>query len=193
MPPGRPRIHSDDELLDATVRAIGAVGPQRPALAEVAREAGVAPATLVQRFGSKRELLLALAGRAAGSAAAAFPPAGRDPLGALATGLVALAAPVADPAAFANHLAFLQLDLGDDELRAHAASHARTVREAIRGLLDAAVAAGQLEPADTRALADAVHAIFQGALLAWAVDRRGSLAARVRRELGALLAPRRRF
>jgi AcrR family transcriptional regulator len=193
MPPGRPRTHSDDQLLDATVRAIGAVGPQRVTLAEVAREAGVAPATLVQRFGSKRELLLALAGRAADGAANAFPPAGRDPLGALATGLVALAAPVADPTAFANHLAFLQLDLGDDELRAHAASHARKVRQAIRRLLDGAVAAGQLEPADTRALADAVHAIFQGALLAWAVDRRGSLAARVRRELDALLLPRRRI
>jgi AcrR family transcriptional regulator len=193
MPAGRPRTHSDDELLDATVRAIGAVGPRHLTLAAVAGEAGVAPATLVQRFGSKRALLLALAHRAAGSAQGAFPPAGDDPLGALAAGLVALAAPVADPAAFANHLAFLQLDLADDELRAHAVAHARALRRAIRRLLDAAVVAGQLEPADTAVLADAVHAIFQGAMLAWAVDRRGLLAARVRRELDALLQPRRRI
>ena len=54
---GRPRTHSDDALLDATFRAVGAVGPARLTLADVAREAGVAPATLVQRFGSKRALL----------------------------------------------------------------------------------------------------------------------------------------
>jgi AcrR family transcriptional regulator len=187
---GRPRLHSDDELLDATVRAIGAVGPHRLTLADVAREAAVAPATLVQRFGSKRALLLALSGRAAGGAAAVFPPAGSDPLKALSDGLVALGAPVEDPEAFANHLAFLQLDVGDPELRAHAADHARAVRRAIRRLLDAAVAAGQLEPCDTRALAGAVHAIRQGALIDWALDRQGTPAARVRRALRALLQPR---
>jgi AcrR family transcriptional regulator len=190
MPPGRPRTRSDDELLDATVRAIGAVGPTRLTLADVAREAGVAPATLVQRFGSKRALLLALSGRAAGRAAAAFPRPGNDPLKALADGLVALTAPVADPDAFAHHLAFLQLDLADPELRANAAAHARAVRRAIRRLLDAAVAAGQLAPCDTPALAAAVHAIYQGALIAWALDRRGTPGARVRAALRALLAPR---
>jgi AcrR family transcriptional regulator len=187
---GRPRIRSDDELLDATVRAIGGVGPHRLTLADVAREAGVAPATLVQRFGSKRALLLALSGRAAGRATAAFPPAGDDPLGALADGLVALGAPVQDPQAFANHLAFLQLDVADPELRAHAADHARAVRRAIRRLLDAAVAAGQLDRCDTAALAGAVHAIRQGALIDWALDRRGTPAARVRGALRALLQPR---
>ena len=190
MPPGRPRTHSDDELLDAAVRAIGAVGPHRLTLAAVAREAGVAPATLVQRFGSKRALLLALGRRAAGRAAAAFPPAGHDPLAALADGLVALGEPVADPEAFANHLAFLHLDLGDSELRAHAVRHADAVRRAIRGLLDAAVAAGRLEPCDTRSLAAAVYAIRQGALLDWALDRKGTPAARVRRRLDELLQPR---
>jgi AcrR family transcriptional regulator len=192
MPPGRPRTRSDDELLDAAVRAIGAVGPHRLTLADVAAEAGVAPATLVQRFGSKRALLLALARRAAHRAAAVFPPPGDDPLAALARGLVALGAPVADLDAFANHLAFLQLDLADDELRVHATRHARAVRGAIRRLLDTAVVAGQLEPCDTRALASAVYAIRQGALLDWALDRRGTPAARVRRELDALLQPRRR-
>jgi hypothetical protein len=56
-------------------------------------------------------------------------------------------------------------------------------------LLDAAVAAGELEPCDTRALADAVHAVFHGAQLDWAVDRRGTLAGRVRRALDAVLRP----
>jgi AcrR family transcriptional regulator len=190
MPAGRPRTRTDDELLDATFRAVGAVGPARLTLADVAREAGVAPATLVQRFGSKRALLVAAATRAAERAAHALPPAGDAPLTALADGLVALTEPVRDPAAFANHLALLQLDLADPELRALAVAHARGLRRAIRRLLDAAVEHGQLERCDTGALADAVHATFHGAQLDWAVDRRGSLAARVRGALAVVLAPR---
>jgi AcrR family transcriptional regulator len=192
MPAGRPRTRTDDELLDAAFRAIGAVGPARLTLADVAAEARVAPATLVQRFGSKRALLVAAAARAAQRAQHALPPADGEPLTALADGLVALTEPVRDPAAFANHLALLQLDLADPELRALAVAHARGLRRAIRRLLDAAVARGQLEPCDTKALAGAVHATFHGAQLDWAVDRRGSLAARVRGALATVLEPRSR-
>jgi AcrR family transcriptional regulator len=184
---GRPRTHSDDVLLDATFRAVGAVGPARLTLADVAREAGVSPATLVQRFGSKRALLVAAAARAAARAEAVLPEPGPAPLAALVDGLARLTRPVGAPAAFANHLALLQLDLADPELRAHAAAHARGLRRAIRRLLDAAVAQGELAPRDTRALADAVHATYQGALLDWAVDRRGTPARRVRAALAAIL------
>jgi AcrR family transcriptional regulator len=189
---GRPRTRTDAELMDAAWHAIGAVGPARLTLADVAREAGVAPATLVVRFGSKRALLLAVAERAARTVPAAFPSAGEDPLGALEEGLVALTAPVADPESFAHHLAFLQMDLADPELRRHAAAHARALRRAVRRLLDAAVQAGQLAPSDTAALAGAVQAIRQGALLDWAVDRRGNPGARVRSVVRELLLPRRR-
>jgi AcrR family transcriptional regulator len=186
---GRPRTHSDDALLDATFRAVGAVGPAQLTLADVAREAGVAPATLVQRFGSKRELLVAAATRSAARAGTALPDGGDAPVDALVDGLVALTGLTRDPAAFANHLALLQLDLADPQLRALAVAHARGLRRAIRALLDAAVVAGEIEPCDTGALADAVHATFHGAQLDWAVDRRGTLARRVRRALDAVLRP----
>ncbi|MET8542281.1 helix-turn-helix domain-containing protein, partial [Kitasatospora sp. NPDC004799] len=55
----RPRTTSDAEILAATARAIGIHGPGRLTLAHVGAEAGVSPATLSQRFGSKRGLLLA--------------------------------------------------------------------------------------------------------------------------------------
>jgi AcrR family transcriptional regulator len=141
----------------------------------------------VQRFGSKHALLFAAAQRGAARARVALPAPGDAPLAALTDGLVAMTKPVRDPAAFANHLALLQLDLGDPQLRPLAAAHARALRRAIRALLDAAVLAGELEPCDTRALADGVHATFHGAQLDWAVDRRGTLAGRVRRALHAVL------
>src|SRR3989442_4018937 len=56
----RPRATSDQDLLMATHRVVSRLGPNLT-LADVANEAGVSPATLVQRFGSKRGLLLAFA------------------------------------------------------------------------------------------------------------------------------------
>ena len=62
---GRPRSLSNDQILDATTRVLQRLGPGRLTLADVAAEVGLVPATLIQRFGSKRGLLLAHAERAA--------------------------------------------------------------------------------------------------------------------------------
>ena len=62
---GRPRGVDDAVILRAAVEVIGRVGPAKLTLAAVADEVGLVPGTLVQRFGSKRGLLLALAEQAA--------------------------------------------------------------------------------------------------------------------------------
>ncbi|MFD8888404.1 helix-turn-helix domain-containing protein [Streptomyces erythrochromogenes] len=59
----RPRGVEDAVILRAAVRVMGRVGPAGLTLAAVAGEVGLVPGTLVQRFGSKRGLLLALADR----------------------------------------------------------------------------------------------------------------------------------
>jgi len=56
----RPRTTSDEDLLKAVHAVVTRLGPNLT-LADVAKEAGVSAATLVQRFGSKRGLLLAFA------------------------------------------------------------------------------------------------------------------------------------
>jgi AcrR family transcriptional regulator len=55
----RPRETTDKEILAATGRVMQRLGPAQITLADVAKEAGVVPATLIQRFGTKRGLLLA--------------------------------------------------------------------------------------------------------------------------------------
>src|SRR5260370_31334591 len=52
----RPRVTSDAAILEATARAIGRMGPTRLTLADVAEEAGGAPATLLQSIGSPSRL-----------------------------------------------------------------------------------------------------------------------------------------
>ena len=56
----RPKATSDQHLLAAAHRVVMRLGPNLRH-ADVAKEAGVSAATLVQRFGSKRGLLLAFA------------------------------------------------------------------------------------------------------------------------------------
>ena len=190
----RPKTIGDDAVLDAAVRVIDRAGPAGLTLGAVAREAGLAPATLIQRFDSKRGLLLAIARRGAADAGASLRAAARrhrSPLRALTAGLVDLSSGVASPEAMANQLAFLQIDLSDPEFHELALAHSAAVRDEIRALLDDAVAAGELASDDTARLAQAVQATYNGALITWGIYRRGRLAAWLRRELETLLAPRR--
>src|SRR6516162_8075710 len=110
----RDRVSTDAELLEAAARAVSRVGPSRLRLVDVAAEAGIAPATLVQRFGSKRGLLLALArmgSTAEGEQMAAIRAAHPSPLDALRAVADCLTGMASSPAELANHLAFLCIDL----------------------------------------------------------------------------------
>ena len=53
----RRKLISDEEILDRALPLMAAAGPAGFTLADVAREVGVAPATLLQRFGDKQTLI----------------------------------------------------------------------------------------------------------------------------------------
>jgi AcrR family transcriptional regulator len=189
----RPRTVDDEAVLDAAARAIGRVGPGGLTLAAMAREVGLSPATLVQRFGSKRGLLLAIAARGSGKAALSAAAVGPSPvLPALVDALVARVAAIDAPATLANHLAFLQIDLADPEFHGHAAADAARMREALQVAVEAALARGELRPVGTAALARALQVTYNGALVTWAIEREGALDDYLRRELEVTLAPYRR-
>ena len=191
---GRPRTTSDDDILGAAARVVTESGPHGLTLARVAAEAGLAPATLVQRFGSKRGLLLALAGRGRDDAAAPFHAARaahRSPLDALRAALVAMAGFARTPEALANHLALFQIDLREPEFHALALAHAQSLRAEVQALLDEAVGAGELAPCDTARLARTVQVTFNGSLITWAVHREGRVEEWVAEDLAAVLSPAR--
>jgi len=189
---GRPRTITDEAILTALARAISRVGPARLTLAEVAAEAGIAAPTIAQRFGSKRNLLLAFSAQASRQLEASFTRARAShgsPLAALLSDPLGATAAMDSPAALAHHLAFLQLELADPEFHQHVLEHARVARAQIRLLLEAAVERGELGPCDTESLAQAIHVTYNGTLITWAIFRQRPLALQLRRDLEFILEP----
>lgn len=203
---GRPRLASDEQILDAVARGIGEHGPQGLTLALIAEDVGLAPATLVQRFGSKRGLFLAFVRRGAEAVEAVFSQAraaAPGPLAGLRSALTGLVDGIASRAVMANHVAMLALDLADAELGAEATRQARVMRDQVRRFVGDAVAAGELVPPgragaaggagagslDVVELADTVLTVYNGGLVTWAVDGTGGLGEWVGRRLDAVLRP----
>ena len=188
----RPRETSDAEILAAAARVMKSRSPVELTLADVAKEAGVVPATIIQRFGTKRDLLLAnckawtadVAGQFAGARAKYG-----SPLKTLIELLVESSGFAATPESMANFLAYIQIDLSDPEFRAVLLTQFVTTRDETKKLLDDAVAAGELKPCDTTELARLAQEVNGGAMLDWAVYRKGPLATWIRRSLESLLGP----
>jgi AcrR family transcriptional regulator len=188
----RPRQASDEDILKAAFRAISRFGPARMTLANVAAEAGVSAAALVQRFGSKRALLLAAAADAATGGDYIFPglrAKHRSPLAALLGLAECMALMGSTPEAIANTLAFLQIDLTDPDFHRHALRASAGTHQGIRDLVRDAIRAGELVPCHAGRLASALQATMNGSLLNWAVHREGTLVAWVRRDLKTVLKP----
>lgn len=184
---------TDEALLEAAARVVARRGPHAFTLADVAREVGVTASAVAQRFGSKRALLLALAARGARDVADAFARARKAgaPLDALLDAFGALAG-TPTPQEAANGLAFLALDVVDAEFRGHARAWFAAAEREAHALLDAAVAARDLRPrTDTAALARAVLAAYNGALVAWALTQEGTAKAGVRDAVLAVVEPHR--
>jgi AcrR family transcriptional regulator len=189
----RPRTVDDAVVLAAAAEVVNRVGPSRLTLQRVADEVGLSAPTLVQRFGSKRGLLLAMGEQAASGWPEVFATARSrtgSALDALVEALVDLTAHVATPEALANSIAFLQIDLSDPEFHERTVASMRRMRELMAELLDEAVEAGDLpRGTDTGALAGSVMNAYNGALVSWAIFREGTLADWLRRELRHVLSP----
>jgi AcrR family transcriptional regulator len=188
----RPRTIADEQIIEAAAKVIGRVGPANLTLADVGKEAGLSAATLVQRFGSKRGLLLAMATSAAESMDACFDmvrAAHPSPLAALVAAATDITRYFDTPEEVANHLAFLQMDLSDPDFHRLMVVSSKKTLEGYRRLLRDAVDGGELVECDTGRLARAITAICGGSLIQWAVFRQGAAVAWVRQDVDAVLEP----
>jgi AcrR family transcriptional regulator len=189
----RPRKVSDSQLFAATYAVMNKLGPGELTLAAIAKEAGVTAAVLVQRFGSKRALLLALSAKyadGAGDFLRALAKRHASPLAAIRAYADCMAGVAASPAALARSLAYLQIDLTDPDFRRYLVKQARATRAGLQRLVEAALEAGELlsgvKPAQ---LVRTIETVLSGSLITWGFYREGTAAQWMRTDLEAVLAP----
>ena len=178
-------------MFAAMGRVMRRVGPAELTLGAIAKEAGVTAGALVQRFGSKRELILAHWREAA---AVSPPPesAARaaSPLQALRAIAAEYARLATSPRAALRNLAYMQSDWADAALRRHWLRHTRAARARCEQLVTEAVVQGELRAGtNAKALARMIEVTLGGSFLAWTLHREGSAATRLREDLDATLRP----
>jgi AcrR family transcriptional regulator len=191
VPSGRRRKAEDADVFAAMGRVMRRVGPAELTLGAIAAEAGITAGALVQRFGSKRELMLAH-WRQAAAAGTPPDPAARaaSPLQALRATAALYAKLAASPRAALRNLAYMQSDWADAALRRQVLRHARAVRARYEQLVTEAVAQGELRAGtDAGALARMIEVTLGGSFLAWTLHREGAAATRLREDLDATLRP----
>jgi AcrR family transcriptional regulator len=189
----RPRKVSDEDVFTAAYQVMQRLGPGELTLADIAGEAGVTAGALVQRFGSKRDLLLKLSERfstGTGEMFAALRQAHRSPLATLRAYADCMAGMATTPAALMRNLSYLQIDLTDEDFRKHLEKSARGTRKELQNLVRDAIAARELMPAtNARQLARTIEAVIGGSMLSWAHYQEGTAAKYIRDDLNAVLKP----
>ena len=190
---GRPRKVSDDQVFIGAYKAMQRLGPNELTLADIAEEAGVTAGALVQRFGSKRALLLKIAEQFSGGTAAMFAElrqAHRSPLKAIRAYADCMAGMATTPEALIRNLSYLQIDLIDPEFRTHFVRSARATRAELQKLIREAIAAQELVAStNAKQLARTIEAVIGGSMMSWAQYQEGTAAKWIRDDLNAILKP----
>ena len=176
----RRKIISDEAVLDAAAKVMFAKGPGEFTLADVAKAAGIAPATLVQRFGDKHGLVVAAMNRDNQTFAAelAALPAGQGAEAVIDIFRVFFPNVAEFTAGFADQLLWLRQDMADPDLNRLARDRFRRLRDVIAERLPPLPI-----PPDEAALL--IEAQWQGALLHWGIAHEGRLGDFVTRSLEA--------
>lgn len=189
----RPRKVSDDDVFAAAHRAMAARSPADLTLADIAAEAGVTSAALVQRFGSRRALLLALCARFSDGSAefvASLRAAAPSALAAVRAYAECMAGMAATPETAARSVAWLLVDLTDPDFHVHLQRHAAATRGGLAEIVREAVASGELAAStDAAALARTIDTVVCGSIVGWATFRAGSARDWIVADVEAVLAP----
>jgi AcrR family transcriptional regulator len=189
----RRRKAEDADVFAALVRVMHRRGPAELTLREIAAEAGLTAGALVQRFGSKRAMVLAHARYAAatGDTGVTVPVRRTSaPLDELRSVTEMYAQLATSPRAAVRNLGYLLNDLADPALRGHLLRLSRKARAWYEEKITEAIAARELRAGtDVRALARSVEVSLRGSVLNWALYREGAAADWLRDDLDAVLRP----
>lgn len=178
----RSKTLSDDEILERALPVMGRAGPTGFRLTDLAAEIGLSPATLLQRFGSKRKLIERAFARDNERFARwiADLPEGRGMAATLGVYRAATEDVHAPDPELADHLLWLREDIRDPTFNAMARARFTLFRAAILKRLPPT----RLPREEVASLLDAQ---CHGAIMQWAIEPKGSLTGHVMKSLTAVL------
>ncbi|TXG85967.1 MAG: TetR/AcrR family transcriptional regulator [Thermomicrobiales bacterium] len=195
---GRPRLYSDADIFGAINRILTDDGFSELTLDAVATRVGCTRQALVRRFGSKDGMVLGYLDALLAAMHAEFRALNQDCSKPLETLLTRYTLPPdqrfemsGDPAVEANLLAFVLSSSSDPLFAGRIATLNDAYVSAFQGLLDRAVAKGELQPCATRPIALCLHAAWIGEIVHWCFDPRLSLPSRLSRAFELIVAPHR--
>jgi AcrR family transcriptional regulator len=166
----RPKRISDEAVLDAAIRVMLRTGPADFTLAEAGREAGVSPATLLQRFGDKQTLIVRALARDVEGFIERLDQAPEAPGREAVLDLFWLITPDTDDAeAFADQLPWLREDFRNPELNRLSRRMFTALRAAVASRLPPLPVAPEIA-------ARLLEAQWQGAMNQWGLFQEGRLA-----------------
>jgi len=188
----RSRIISDQQVLNATVKFVARYGVAKLTFASLSTATGLSPATLVQRFGTKKELLTAVTKHCLQGMEPTFIQ-NRDkhasPLRAVYAAFATMSEAVTSVEEFANGQIFFYLALTDPETNDLLYKSMDQSLGTIEQLLIEATETKELSPCDTRALALTLQTTYEGAITTWLVYQKGDIKTWVTSRLENVIEP----
>jgi AcrR family transcriptional regulator len=166
----RPKLHSDEFILNTALSVLLQKGPTAFTLSDVAEAVGISRAALIQRFKDKATLHRKVMERSTQEVRCYFenasPAKGLDPLWIMLQDLIA---GMGSGAGTEGHLLLMWGDVQEPSLRKLAAERNRLVLKAMEERLPA----GPRPPEQTAGL---IQTVIQGACMQWLVEPEGDLA-----------------
>jgi len=173
----RTRTISDTQVLDATITFVGRHGVDKLTFASLSEHIGLSPATLVQRFGSKKGLLAAVTRYCLQSMLPTLNKAESEnvsPLNAVYAAFESMAKAVTTVNEFANGQVFFYLALTDPEMNT---------------LFNEAMKVNEIKRCDTTSLALTLQSMYEGAITTWLVYQQDDVQSWVSDRLTQVIEP----
>jgi AcrR family transcriptional regulator len=170
----RPRSISDLKLIETAIDVVGRLGVENTRLVDISEASGLAPATLVQRFGSRDGLLIAVGQALVRQVAAAFAVAESSELRRMHSALLKLPA--------VQHFVFFSSRSG------LAALYSLELRKQIAFALAAAVESGELAHCDVADRARRIQMAYYGVVCASLLEGQPVVASHISALIDEILA-----
>ncbi len=170
---------TDDAILHIILETIVEVGATEFSLEDLSKKTGLSPATMLQRFGSKKAILhkaLELANQNLDKTFTNHVSTAKSALHKISDMYIELCSAFRSPKDVAKGLDILKLDITEKKLNTITRSYFDIRRKKILSLLSQAIDQGEISDSISIIhLAENLEALWQGGILQWALIGNGSL------------------